>query len=181
MCNFFCKSSFFTAPFEMGFKEDLIMKYKDKIKRKKSFKEFCQYIEENFQGTKISFDLVSGTMRTMFFYNLHMYKKTHNFNVKNDELNICLYLIPNEGMGKKYYEERYVDSSIKGYERFIYVIIIEQLEYYMDSNSDILFTDLAIERGISNKEKEKESVFYIEYLSRIETKEHDYYRNGVVI
>lgn len=54
-------------------------------------------------------------MRTMFFYNINMYKKTHNIDVKDDELNICIYLIPDEGIGKKYYEEKYVYSSIKGY------------------------------------------------------------------
>ena len=53
-------------------------------------------------------------MRTMFFYNINMYKKTHNIDVKDDELNICIYLIPDEGIGKKYYEEKYVYSSIKG-------------------------------------------------------------------
>ena len=57
-------------------------------------------------------------MRTMFFYNINMYKKTHNIDVKDDELNICIYLIPDEGIGKKYYEEKYVYSSIKGYNRF---------------------------------------------------------------
>ena len=41
-------------------------------------------------------------MRTMFFYNINMYKKTHNIDVKDDELNICIYLIPDEGIGKKY-------------------------------------------------------------------------------
>ena len=76
-------------------------------------------------------------MRTMFFYNINMYKKTHNIDVKDDELNICIYLIPDEGIGKKYYEEKYVYSSIKGYNRFIYVLIVEQLEYYMESNSSI--------------------------------------------
>jgi len=44
-----------------------------------------------------------------------------------------------------------------------------------------LFIDLAVERGISNKEKENESIFYIEYLSRIEAKENNYYKNGIVI
>lgn len=165
----------------MNYKEDLIIKHKDKIKRKKSFEEFCQYIEDNFQGKKIIFDLVSDTMRTMFFYNINMYKKTHNIDVKDDELNICIYLIPDEGIGKKYYEEKYVYLSIKGYNRFIYVLIVEQLEYYMESNSSILFIDLAVERGISNKEKENESIFYIEYLSRIEAKENNYYKNGIVI
>lgn len=117
----------------------------------------------------------------MVFYNINMYKKTHNIDVKDDELNICIYLIPDEGIGKKYYEEKYVYSSIKGYNRFIYVLIVEQLEYYMESNSSILFIDLAVERGISNKEKENESIFYIEYLSRIEAKENNYYKNGIVI
>lgn len=49
----------------------------------------------------------------------------------------------------------------------------------MESNSSILFIDLAIERGISDKEKEKESILYVEYLSRIDAKENNYYKNGI--
>ncbi len=47
----------------------------------------------------------------------------------------------------------------------------------MESNSSILFIDLAIERGISDKEKE--SILYVEYLSRIDAKENNYYKNGI--
>lgn len=162
----------------MNYKEKLITKYQHKIKEKKSFKNFCLYIENELHGKKISFDLCSDIMQAMFCYNVDMYKKTHNISIKNDDLNICIYIIPNKGTGKKYYNEEYIYSSIKGYRKFIYVLLIEQLEYYMESNSGILFINLAIERGISNKEKDKKSILYIEYLSRIEAKENNYYKYG---
>lgn len=49
----------------------------------------------------------------------------------------------------------------------------------MESNCGVLFIDLAIERGISDEDKEIPRFAYIEYLSRIEAKENGYYKNGV--
>ena len=50
----------------------------------------------------------------------------------------------------------------------------------MESNCGVLFIDLAIERGISDEDKEIPRFAYIEYLSRIEAKENGYYKNGEV-
>ena len=44
----------------------------------------------------------------------------------------------------------------------------------MESNCGVLFIDLAIERGISDEDKEIPRFAYIEYLSRIEAKENGY-------
>ena len=49
----------------------------------------------------------------------------------------------------------------------------------MESNCGVLFVDMAIERGISDQDVKERSIMYIEYLSRIETKENNYYKNGI--
>lgn len=163
----------------MDYKKNLVIKYGDRTNKKKSFDEFCRFIEEEFRGKKINFGLVLEPMRTFLFYNIRMYMKTHGIALEEDKLDIYIYIIPNKGLGKRYYEEKFVNSSIKGYNKFIYVALVKQLDYYMESNSSILFIDLAIERGISDKEKEKESILYVEYLSRIDAKENNYYKNGI--
>lgn len=167
--------------FEMDFKKEIIAKYGHMTKKKKTYNEFCRFIEKEFKGEKISFDLLSDTMKYFLFYNISMYNKTHGIDLTKDEIDIDVYIIPNEGRGRRYYEEDYVYSSIKGYREFIYVLLVKQLEYYMESNSGILFTDLAVERGISDKEKEKESVLYIEYLSRIDAQvNEENYKKGII-
>lgn len=165
----------------MNNKERLIANYGDKLKPKKSFREFCDYIEQTLGAKLINFDLVKDPMRKFLYYNIKMYNKTRGTYFDKDELDIILYVIPKEGKGSRYYKEKYVGASITGYNDYIYIILVKQLEYYMESNCGVLFVDLAIERGISDEDEKNQSLAYLEYLCRVETKENNYYKDKLPI
>lgn len=163
----------------MDNKKRLITLYGDKVKPKKSFYEMGNYLIKNLDAQMVDFSLVLDPMRNFLIYNIKMYAQTHKIDVNIDSLDIILYIIPKDGKGKKYYKENYTLTSISGYKDYIYIIVIEQLEYYMESNCGVLFVDMAIERGISDQDAKERSIMYIEYLSRIEAKENNYYKNGI--
>lgn len=165
--------------FSMNNKYKLIAKYENKTKPKRSFNEFCSFIEETFNAKLLNLNLVLEPMKTFLYFNIKMYSETYRIHFDEAELNIVLYIIPKERNGLKYYKENYTTASIYGYYDYIYIILVEQLEYYMECNCSALFVDLAIERGISNEDKKRQSLAYIEYLSRIEAKENNYYKDGI--
>lgn len=163
----------------MDNKEKLIAKYGDMTKTKKDFKSFCEFIEQKLNAKQLNFDLVLDPMRKFLYYNIKSYAEMYGLHLQENELDIILYILPKDGVTEKYYNEAHTSAAIYGYNDYIYVILIKQLEYYMESNCGVLFIDLAIERGISDEDKKNRSVAYIEYLSRIEAKENGYYKNGV--
>lgn len=151
--------------------------YGNKVRPRKNFDETCDFLEKKLNAKQLNSDLISESMRNFLMYNIKMYSKTHGIELNLDDLDIILYIIPKDGYGKKYYKENYTSTSITGYKDYIYIILVKQLEYYMECNCGVLFIDVAIERGISDYDVENQTIKYIEYLSRIEAKENNYYKN----
>jgi len=163
----------------MNHNEELIMKYGNIVKPKKGFEDMCHLIEQELDGKLLDFGLVLDPMRKFLYYNINMYLIEKKINLNEDKLDIILYIIPKDGKGSKYYKERYTLNSISGYKDYIYVILIKQCEYFMSCNCDVLFIDLAIERGVSDTDKKNQSMEYLTYLTRIEAKENNYYKDGI--
>lgn len=163
----------------MDYKNNLIAIYGGKEKPKKSLTEICNYLETELDAISLDFELVVDPMRKFLFYNIEMYIKSHNMNVNISSDDIILYVISKDGKGKRYYEEKHTLAAINGYRDYIYVILVKKLDYYMECNCDVMFIDIAIERGISEWDRKNQSLMYMEYLSRIEFRENNYYKNGV--
>lgn len=97
--------------------------------------------------------------------------KFRKLKLLKDEMNFLLFIVKNEGEGKKYHNL----LRAKGYKYDDIYALIETKSEHISSNCSKLYLDMIISRGIDKKDYDEENMKLVEYLSRIEALEQTWY------
>ena len=156
----------------------LINKYKPLVQpgNKKTIPELCDFLERNMSAIKINFNLINKLTRKIMLKSINYYIKVNNQCLPLSKLQFIAYKIPRNGAGALYYNYSYIPIIVEGHDNdSIYVVFEKHLEDYIYCNCNKLFLDLTITRGISVYDYDHNTSRLIEYLSRIEANENQWY------
>lgn len=146
--------------------ENIKEKYKKfKLPRKKSSDEILNWIEDRYNAYKISFsEYIKDNNRVTFNFiliNLINHLCTYEFSDKI--LEILIYKIPKNEKTEIYF------LGNENYNKVDYFyLVFEKNTQYFSIDQHIIFGEIFLFSGISEYDRKKDSINYLEYLTNID-------------
>lgn len=158
------------------YKQELIDKYKHLVKPgKKTIDELTEFLIKKASAIQIDFSSLLDITRKGLIMGITPHIEERNLNLKVDDLNFLVFILPHNGQDSTYYQYPYRPTSIDGYGDDLICIILERNTDYISCNCSRLFLDVVLERGISEYDYDNDTIELLIYLSRIEELENKWY------
>lgn len=137
---------------------------KFKLPRKKSSDEILTWIEDRYDAYKISFSEYIKNNRVGFnFILMNFINHPYTYKFSDEILEIVIYKIPKNEKTEIYFleNETYNKSDY-------YYLVFEKNTQYFSIDQHIIFEEIFLYKGISEDDRKKDSINYLEYLTNIE-------------
>ena len=137
---------------------------KFKLPRKKSSDEILTWIEDRYDAYKISFSEYIKNNRVGFnFILMNLINHPYTYKFSDEILEIVIYKIPKNEKTEIYFleNETYNKSDY-------YYLVFEKNTQYFSIGQHIIFEEIFLYKGISEDDRKKDSINYLEYLTNIE-------------
>lgn len=137
---------------------------KFKLPRKKSSDEILTWIEDRYDAYKISFSEYIKNNRVGFkFILMNLINHPCTYKFSDEILEIVIYKIPKNEKTEIYFleNETYNKSDY-------YYLVFEKNTQYFSIDQHIIFEEIFLYKGISEDDRKKDSINYLEYLTNIE-------------